>query len=175
LTYTKKIAVRSDGSVATLTRWEHSKDHPYFRDVIDAALKRNVIIDPVTKTVVEQPYNDVQVLHPGLCEGKAAGQIEGFDVVYTESTQTIQDGSIATEKKWNAPKLGCYSVRSELIDIHNGEMMFDATHSLVNIHLGDPDPWYFSIPTDYTVRTKAEWSALITPLIKAGVSIQQAQ
>jgi hypothetical protein len=166
-TYFFTIAVRSDGSISRVSKWQGrtTVQHLlYSREVIDATAKTHTFVDPVTESVLIEPYHDVQTIGYGLCAGGPAGQIEGFDVVYSESTEILKDGSAINEKEWKAPKLGCYPLVQEWISTgHNGELIGDTKHSLVHIKLGEPDPWYFEIPTNYTTRTSEEWKALIIP------------
>jgi hypothetical protein len=163
-TYLQTIAVRSDGSIARVDAGEHSVGSmQYGRDVIDATAKTHTSVEPVTESILVRPYSDVQTIGWQSCEKDTpAGQQQGFDVVYSESTQTLADGSAIRHREWKAPKLGCYPLVLEVTDIRrNGEQIGFAKQSLVHIQLGEPDPWYFAIPTNYTARTGEEWNALI--------------
>lgn len=161
--YTKLIAVRSDGSFATATAWAQDKTK-FIRDVVDNSAKIHVTVEPITETILTVNFHDEQTIQPGYCEGKPAGQLEGFDVLLVEDpVENVFDGSLLYRKKWNAPKLGCYPLAEEWTDIHNGEMMFDTKHTVTHIKLGEPDPWYFEVPTTYTKRTKDEWWPLMLP------------
>jgi hypothetical protein len=63
------------------------------------------------------------------------------------------------------PKLGCYPLVSEVTDIRrNGEQIGFAKQFARPHPVGEPDPWYFAIPTNYTARTGEEWNALILRL-----------
>jgi hypothetical protein len=167
-TYLQTIAVRSDGSIATVSKWDRSAGGPrYPRDVIDATAKHHISVDPVTQSILFRAYNDVQTIGRYSCEGSSVGQMEGFDVVFLESTETLKDGSSITEKEWKAPKLGCYSLALELTETRrNGEVIGNTKQSLVHIKLGEPDPWYFAIPTNYTTRTPDEWRVLMSGLLQ---------
>ena len=160
------IAVRSDGSIASVSEWDRSPGGVrYSRYIIDAASKTDTVVDPVTESIVAEPYNDVQLIGRGSCEGAPADPVEGFDVVYSESTDTTAYGSTITMKEWKAPALGCYAIETEIISKDgNGDLIGHTETSLVHIKLGDPDPWYFSIPTTYTARTPKEFQALIEPM-----------
>jgi hypothetical protein len=166
-TYLQTIAVRSDGSIARVDAGEHSVGSmQYSRDVIDASAKTHTSVEPVTESILVRPYGDIQAIGWRSCEKDIpAGQQQGFDVVYSEVTETLADGSAIRHREWKAPKLGCYPIVLEVTDIRqNGEQVGFAKQSLVHIHLGEPDPWYFAIPTNYTARTGEEWNALILRL-----------
>jgi hypothetical protein len=167
-TYFHIVAVRSDGSIATVNTWDRSAGGPrYQRDVVDATAKSHTYVDAVTESIIIAPYNDVQAIGRRPCNGIPAGKIEGFDVVYSESTETLNDGSSFTRKEWKAPKLGCFWLNQEWINTRrDGELIGDSKQSLVHIRLGEPDPWYFAIPTNYTTRNSDEWHALMAGLLK---------
>jgi hypothetical protein len=80
----QRIAVRSDGSISKVSKWDARLPTRvlYSREVIDATTKTHEEVEDKTRTVVSDEYSDIQVLQPGvLCDGKPAGQVEGFDVV----------------------------------------------------------------------------------------------
>ncbi len=163
--YSRIIAVRSDGSVAIAHKWVHSAKvttDVYTRMVYDAPNMTKNFYDPVTQSVVNHPFNTDQALKKGgLCEGVPDGQIEGFEVVREEAAvETLPDGEIITKKSWNAPKLGCYTLKFETVSLHEGQTMFDITRSLTHIRIGEPDPWFFEVPVGYTTRTSKEWATL---------------
>jgi hypothetical protein len=168
LTRLQTIAVRSDGSICRVSRMEVrlSIRFLYSREVIDATTKAHVGVEDYTRTVVKEKYDDIQVLKPGVpCEGKPAGQIEGFDVMYFEPAQAHDDGIEITHKQWLAPQLGCYPIVQEWIGTIRG-MFMDTKQTLASIKFGEPDPWYFKVPPDYTIRTTDESIELIRPLLK---------
>jgi len=101
---------------------------------------------------------NVQAIGLGPCNGIPAGQIEGFDVVYSESTETLNDGSSFTRKEWKAPKLGCFWLNQEWINTRrDGELIGDTKQSLVHIRLGEPDPWYFAYGGICRSRLSSFW------------------
>jgi hypothetical protein len=124
-------------------------------------------VDETTKTLVVDQYSDLQVLKAGTaCEGKSVDSIQGFDIVYSEHPMPGADAnSQLTHKEWKAPKLGCYPLVEEWVGTIHGLPM-DTKHTLASIKLGQPDPWYFEVPSTYSVRTSAEWMTLLRPLLK---------
>jgi hypothetical protein len=169
----KTVAVRADGSMAVLARWKYSAAELYTRDVFDATAKRNITVDDVTRSLVEDQFNELtNVLHAGqTCEGSPAGKIEGFDVLYKETTyaKTGVGPNVSTiMKEWNAPKLGCYSIRYEGLHMHGTNDVSHSTVQLTNFRLGDPDPRYFEIPTNYAARTPEVWRVLFSAAIAKG-------
>jgi hypothetical protein len=163
--YTKIVAVRSDGSVAITQKWVHSAKVTtdiFMRMVVDATAKTHLFYDPLTQTIVVHPFDVSQTLRGGgLCSGTPDGQIEGFDVVRNQDPLiNLPDGEEVTETRWSASKLGCFTLREEKISMHEGQMMFDVTRSVTNIKLGEPDAWYFAVPTGYTTRTGHDWDVL---------------
>jgi hypothetical protein len=38
--------------------------------------------------------------------------------------------------------------------------------TLASIKLGEPDPWYFSVPASYNVRTSDELQKLMEPFLR---------
>jgi hypothetical protein len=167
-TYFQTIAVRSDGSISRVSKLQHATQVLYVRDVVDATAKTHTSVSPVKESILVRPYNDFQTIGRASCQGTPAGQLQGFDVLYSESTETLKDGSAVNTKEWKAPRLGCYPLVQEWINTRrSGELIGDTKHSLVHVKLGEPDPWYFEIPTNYTARTSEEWTALMmSPLQK---------
>jgi hypothetical protein len=168
LTRLETVAVRSDGSICRVSRMEVRLPirFLYSREVIDATTNTHVGVEDYTRTIVKHEYDDIQVLKAGVrCEGKPAGQIEGFDVVYFEPAQAHDDGIEITHKQWLAPQLGCYPIVQEWIGTVRG-MFMDTKQTLASIKLGEPDPWYFKVPPEYTIRTTDESIELIRPLLK---------
>lgn len=157
----KLVVVRSDGSIATLTRWPYSAIDLFTRGVNDAATHHDFTADDVTRSLVEGEFHDLNVLHPAsACEGTHAGQVQGFDVTYQEETDSSAfRGPNVTQvhKAWYAAKLGCYPIKNELVHFHGTNPVEDVVKELANIHLGDPDPKYFAVPTNYATRTKEVW------------------
>jgi hypothetical protein len=169
ITRTQTIAVRSDGSISRVTKWDVRLPSRvlYWREVIDARTKTHASVEDQTTTIVNDVYSDLQVLKPGtLCEGKPGGQVEGFDVVYSEHSMPGADNdSLLTHKQWNAPQLGCYPIVQEWVGKIHGQFN-DTKQTLANIKLGEPDRWYFEVPANYTTRTADEWMELAKPLLK---------
>ena len=168
ITRLQTIAVRSDGSIARVSEWEVRLPirRVYSREVIDASTRTHVVAEDYTKTVINDKYFDLQVLKPGApCEGKPAGQMQGFDVVYAEQLMGASDQATkVTHKQWKAPQLGCYPIVQEWVgDIHG--LFNDTKQTLASIKLGEPNPWYFKVPANYTVRTGDEWRELMKPLL----------
>ena len=168
ITRLETIAVRSDGSIANVTEWDVRLPirRVYSREVIDASTRTHAFVEDYTKTVINDKYFDLQVLKPGApCEGKPAGQMQGFDVVYTEQLMGSSDkDSNVTHKQWKAPELGCYPIIQEWVGNIHG-LFNDTKQTLASIKLGEPDPWYFEVPRKYTVRTGGEWWELMKPLL----------
>jgi hypothetical protein len=161
----KLVVVRADGSIATMTRWPYAATDLFTRDVDDATTKHEFTSDDVTQSLVEGEFHDfTDVLHPAsACEGISAGQMQGFDVTYKEETDSSAfRGPNVTQvhKEWLAAKLGCYPIKNELIHFHGTNAVEDVVKELANIHLGDPDPQYFAVPTNYATRTPGAWQAL---------------
>jgi len=168
ITRLETIAVRSDGSIVNVSKLDVRLPirRVYSREVIDASTRTHVFVEDYTKTVVNDKYFDLQVLKPGApCEGKPAGQMQGFDVVYAEQAmETADKDSKVTHKQWKAPQLGCYPMIQEWIGNIYG-LFNDTKQTLASIKLGEPDPWYFKVPTNYTVRTGDEWRELMRPIL----------
>jgi hypothetical protein len=156
--------------MVVLTRWEYSEKELCTRDVFDATAKRKFTVDDVTQSLVENQFNELtDVMHAGqTCEGSPAGKIEGFEVLYKETT-TPKPGAgpnvSIIMKEWNAPKLGCYSIRYEGLHMHGTNDVSHSTVQLANFRLGDPDPRYFEVPANYAIRTPEAWRALISAAI----------
>jgi hypothetical protein len=168
LTRLQTIAVRSDGSICRVSRMEVRLPirFLYSREVIDATTKTHVEVEDYTRMIVKDKYDDIQVLKLGVpCEGKPAGQIAGFDVVYSEHPMEPAGEIQVTHKQWQAPQLGCYPIAQEWVGKAHG-MSMDTKQTLTSIKLGEPDPWYFSVPADYTTRTTDEFIELMKPLLK---------
>lgn len=162
------IAVRSDGSISTVDKWEARLPtrELYWREVIDATTKTHALVEDNTKTRMNREYSDLQILTPGvLCEGKPAGQMQGFDVWYSEHpVQGADNDTVVTHKQWQAPQLGCQSIVQQWVGKIHG-LPVDTKQSLASIKLGEPDQWYFSVPPDYTTRTAEEWLNIAKPLL----------
>ncbi len=175
----KTVAVRADGSVAVLMRWQYSTAELYTRDVHDATAKRKFTVDDVTQSVVDNQFNELtDVVHAGqTCEGSPSGKIEGFDVLYKETTypKTGSGPNVSIiMKQWNAPKLGCYSIRYEGLHMHGADDVSHSTVQLANFRFGDPDPRYFEAPANYAIRTPEAYRALFyAALAKATQAISQ--
>ncbi len=167
LTRLQTIAVRSDGSISRVSRMEARLPirFLYLREVIDATTKTHAGVEDYTRTVVKDKYDDIQVLKPGVCDGTPAGKINEFTVVYSEEAVGPADEVQVIHKEWKAPQLGCYPLVQEWVGKNHGLGM-DTKQTLASIKLGEPDPWYFSVPADYTVRTTDEITGLIRPLLR---------
>jgi hypothetical protein len=162
----QRIAVRSDGSISRVSKLDARLPTRvlYSREVIDATTKTHAEVEDKTRTIVEDAYFDIQVLKSGVpCEGKPAGQVEGFEVLYSE--HLMEPDHLFTHKQWQAPQLGCYPIVQEWVGTLHGLPM-DTKQTLAGITLGEPDPWYFSLPADYTTRTGDELMELMKPLLK---------
>ena len=112
MTRLQTIAVRPDGSISRVAKWNVRLPERflYSREVIDAATKTHAVVEDKTGTVVNDEYSDLQVLTPGvLCEGEPAGQIGGFDVVYSEHPMETGDGTQMTHKRWEGSPTGLLS------------------------------------------------------------------
>lgn len=162
----EQVMVRADGSFVKMFRWPYSANDLYIRNVWDATAKREFTVDDVTQSIVEGVYREEDVIHAGdICEGTPLGQMQSFDVRYIEdsdSSPSLGPNVMLVHKKWNAPKLGCYAIKGELLHMHGNHVVVDATIELANIHLGDPDPKYFAPSTNYATRTAEAWRALVT-------------
>jgi hypothetical protein len=168
LTRLQTIAVRSDGSISRVSTMEVRLPirFLYLREVIDATTKTRAGVEDYTRTVVKDKYDDIEVLKPGVvCDGTPAGQINGFTVVYSEEAVGPADEVQVIHKEWKAPQLGCYPLVQEWVGKAYGLAM-DTKQTLASIKLGEPDPWYFSVPADYTARTTDEITELIKPLLR---------
>jgi hypothetical protein len=168
LTRLQTIAVRSDGSISRVSTMEVRLPirFLYLREVIDATTKTRAGVEDYTRTVVKDKYDDIEVLKPGVvCDGTPAGQINGFTVVYSEEAVGPADEVQVIHKEWKAPQLGCYPLVQEWVGKAHGLAM-DTKQTLASIKLGEPDPWYFSVPADYTARTTDEITELIKPLLR---------
>jgi hypothetical protein len=167
ITRLQTIAVRSDGSISRVYKWDVRLPSRvlYSREVIDATTRTHVVVEDFTSTVVNDKYFDIQALKPGVrCEGKPAGQIQGFDVVYSEHPMgTADNDTEMTHKIWEAPQLGCYPIVQEWVGKIHGQST-DTKQTLASIKLGEADPWYFNVPANYTARTNDEWRELMKPL-----------
>lgn len=168
ITRFETIAVRSDGSVSKVAKWDVRPPAQtiYWRDVFDATAKTRAEVEDTTGTIIMREYSDLQVLKPGVsCAGKPAGQMEGLDVMYSEQQEETADSAASVmHKQWLAPQLGCYPIKQEWVVIHGAPM--DTTQTLACIHFGEPNPWYFNIPANYATRTADEWMQLAKPLLK---------
>ncbi len=167
LTRLQTIAVRSDGSISRVSRMEAKLPirFLYLREVIDATTKTRAGVEDYTRTVVKDKDDDIQVLKSGVvCDGTPAHKINGFTVVYSDEAVGPAD-EVVIHKEWKAPQLGCYPLVQEWVGKDHGLAM-DTKQTLVSIKLGEPDPWYFSVSADYTVRTTDELTELIKPLLR---------
>ena len=105
ITRLQTIAVRSDGSISRVYKWDVRLPMSWiFPEVIDATTRTHVVVEDFTRTVVNDKYFDMQALKPGvLCEGKPGGQIQGFDVVYSEHPMGTADISTDGPIHWKRP------------------------------------------------------------------------
>jgi hypothetical protein len=135
----------------------------YLREVIDATTKTRAGVEDYTRTVVKDKYDDIQVLKPGIdCDGAPAGQINGFTVVYSEEAVGPADAVQVIHKEWKAPQLGCYPLVQEWVGKAHGLAM-DTKQTLASIKLGEPDPWHFTVPADYTATNRKFRARSINP------------
>ena len=169
ITRLQTIAVRSDGSISKVSKWDVRLPSRvlYSREVVDAATKTHVFVEDHTRTIVNDKYRELQVLKANVpCGGKPAGQMQGFDVVYAEGPMESSDkDSHIIHKVWAAQQLGCYPIVQEWVGTIHSQFN-DTKQMLASIKVGEPDPWYFNVPTSYTVRTTNEWMELMKPLLK---------
>jgi hypothetical protein len=137
---------------------------------------RWLLIDSVNRLTVhlqtkhrDNTFQNPPTLGP-LCTGPWDGQISGYDVVYSEyPTQVANSTEQITNKLWTAPKLGCFTLKTQRIDIHEGQLMYDITTLVHNIKVGEPDGAYFETESaaNYTEVTHEHWAELAAPMFAA--------
>jgi len=138
---------------------------------------RWVLIDMQSKVTVhlqtkhrDNTFQNPPTLGPMCTGGTPDGQVSGYDVLYTEYP-TLVSGSTEkiTNKLWTAPKLGCFTLKTEQIDIHEGQLMYDITTLVHNIKVGEPDGAYFETESsaNYTEVTHEHWVELTAEIYAA--------
>jgi hypothetical protein len=166
-TYTRELAVRSDGVVATAQKWQIGRE--VIRMIYNPNNKTETMVDPKTNTIVHKPYYPDRTLQGDqYCAGPFDGQIEGFDVVLSQQRVTRADGEEGTEKYWAAPKLGCFVLKMQMTSMHEGQPRYDYIRLLINIQVGEPGPSYFEMEStkDFASRSDEEWMDLAVPWFK---------
>jgi hypothetical protein len=189
------LAVSGDGQlIATLSRSDLPGRPVYNRTVWNKKEKTKISIDPEFKMLIVYPYYEPVYLNGGNsyvedghltwgpnCEGTPDGQIEGFDVYRTEplfGEDASNPGGSTTEKRWAAPRLGCYVLRDEELKTdRDGNFVWSNTHTLTDVKIGEPDPSYFdtSLPEGYTQVTPEEWKDTYINRMRAMQAIREHQ
>jgi hypothetical protein len=115
------------------------------------------------------------------CEGTPDGQIDGFYVNRTEplfGEDPSKSGGTTTDKRWAAPKLGCFVLREERVKTDkDGEFVMSNIRTLTDIKIDEPDPSYFdtSLPEGYTRATPEAWVDAYINRMKAVKAIGEQQ
>lgn len=167
----RHFAYNSLGDMASITNWPIGGEPLRTISYHDG---RWVLIDPKNKATVhlQTGHRDLTFQNsPTLgasCSGPWDGQVSGYDVVYSEIPTPITGSTeVITEKLWSAPKLGCFTLKRERIDIHEGQLMYDITDLVHDIKVGEPDGSYFETLSSagYTEVTHEEWTELAAPIL----------
>jgi hypothetical protein len=187
------LAVSGDGQ---LTAWLWESLLPgrrvYHRSVWNKREKTIIRIDPELKMLTVDLYyepvyvngadwyvEDGHATAGSNCQGTPDGQIEGFDVYRTEhlvGENPSNPGETTTEKRWAAPKLGCYVLRDEeLTKDKDGKFVGLILRALSNIVIGEPDPSYFdtSLPKGYSQVLTDDWKDAYVNRMKAVRAIRE--
>lgn len=73
----------------------------------------------------------------------------GYDTYAYRGTKTTAEGEQITDTRWRAPVLNCMELHGELeLKTASGEVTV-YRNSVTEVHLGEPDPALFAVPTDY--------------------------
>ena len=138
---------------------------------------RWLLIDAQSKVTVhlqtkhrDNTFQNPPTLGPMCTGGTPDGQISGYDVLYSEYQTTVAGSTEKiTNKLWTAPKLGCFTLKTEQIDIHEGQLMYDITTLVHNIKVGEPDGAYFETESaaNYTEVTHEHWAELTAQMYAA--------
>jgi len=168
----RHVAQNSKGQFSIVQEWGLGGVNMRRIDYFDGT---RLLIDDMTKTTVHKTGLK-QTNEGGRCDGVFDGQVQGYDVVYNQQVDTLDDGEQITDQMWSAPKLGCHTLREYTLDMHEGMVMYEATMNLVNITIGDPDFHYFDTGDTikgYTEVTHENWIKMATPYfnIQAGIAL----
>jgi hypothetical protein len=174
IAYADVLAVSGDGQQTARLSLSRLPGRPiYHRTVWNKREKTQISIDPETKMRVTYRYYEPVSLNAN-CQGTPDGQIEGFDVYRTEPVfekDPATPGGTTTEKRWAAPKLGCFVLRDEdLTTDKDGKLVRLVLRTLSNIVIGEPDPSYFdtSLPKGYSEFLPDDWEDAYINRMKAG-------
>ncbi len=159
----KTIAVRGDGSFAYL--YHHRAPFPNVwtlarRDVTDVSEKMFFQVDPFSESVSSYRLSKSVAAYSaktyrGTCEGQSAGEILGYEVVLTERTVPQNNPLLEriVTRRWLAPRLFCFPLRTEMLVFADGKMTQRTIKSVTYLVEGEPASWIFSFPTNYTERS----------------------
>ena len=153
-TTTKVIGIRSDGTVATLTTPVH-RILPASRVIEQPDGFHALIIDDLklisswykNRQQVEQ--RRVRQASPNCLEGPNDA-ILGSDVLFARRVIISQRASVDLRATmWNAPSLGCYTLRSTLEHKQNGTFVLVAENLVDVLKEGEPtEQQLFMVPAD---------------------------
>jgi hypothetical protein len=179
--------VSGDGQLIASLFASHLPGFPvYHRTVWNKREKTKISIDPELKMLIVYPYDEPVYWNGGNryvedrhltwgpnCEGTPDGQIEGFDVNRTEpkfGEDPTNPGGTTTEKRWAAPRLGCFVLRDEeLTTDRDGKFVLSNIRTLTDVKIGEPDPSYFdtSLPKGYSEVLPDDWQDAYINRVKA--------
>lgn len=159
-------AVRDDGSTVRVTQHRSSDgDLKEIRTVVDLQSGRKIVLTSSAKSTTTYTYTDehLRALRERSLSCPKAGEtdrIMGHDVVSVARDRTGAPGNFYREVSWHAPSLGCIPLEDVVRSIEaDGTERVIKTTEVVRIDVGEPDPALFSIPSDYTEMSPAEYAA----------------
>lgn len=166
ITRTSTVALRSDGSYTQMSHFTDPSGGVRSwarRGVTDLASGEFVSIDPFSESVSTYPMSQQTAARESkafrdTCNGESAGTVLGFDVIRKESIVT-RPGDIVDRVvvlSWVAPKLHCFSLRSETLLYAQGKLTQRTIKAVTNIKIGDPPSWVFERPQGYVERAPSE-------------------
>src|SRR6185369_335198 len=183
------FAASGDGLRMAILQQNQNNWRDYPRTIWNRMGWTRIKIDPEVRMLVVLPYYEPEYFRDGdwffggaqsklvvQCNesnGTPDGQIEGFDVYRTEprwADDPNNPGGLTTERRWAAPKLGCYVLRSErLMTDKDGKLVRSNIFTLTEIKIGEPDPSYFdtSLPNGYTRVAPGDYQDALVSRAKA--------
>jgi len=158
------VAVRADGSSATITLPTDESGQARFADLGDRSLllrpeKQHVYLLDKLKLKSTTPMPGVTAIAPAIDPTCASGRphltflrrelYQGYDTyVYSRISKT-SDGEQETVTRWLAPALHCRDIQATMELLSTSGSVKTFRNYASSVVAGEPDPALFVIPQDY--------------------------
>lgn len=156
------VAHRGDGSMAEVKQLMDGKIIGN-KSILDLPGRKRIAVQIAGNSITTYRLPAKSVAHyriPKTCkEGTPAGRLLGFEVVkVTRSARAESAGRIVRSQEWEAPALGCFTLKAEDDLYVDGAEKPSAitTTEVAGVTMGEPAADLFAIPPGFTERSPSK-------------------